>query len=522
MPLTSARSVLKTPLDYMAESYWQDFLAKLPIAGGIAYEAALYQCALDESLLSLQRVDTLLSQIRRDLIKANKWNEQALLADNSYRNLLLFLAFYTGRVLAKQWQHVPNWFGSFELRERYAQLPLIADDFYQHMAVSYHDGSVSADAIKSDSMAPVFFALEPIGSRLFGHIDRPFHAVHGGAVASGLYQAVSELLPKTDTDPNLNTNPNSNINPNSNVNLKASAHTAVVSINNSTSLDKAAHKTLQLIQPHPAINTVKKLSVKPTVIPSTPITTPEKIMPQLTQSASKTAVKNDEAMAPTSLEPAIIKPALKVPPASVKTPPPTPEIFTQLLIELDKIETIQTSGNSEYEQARKILDQFEQHIAKQQQPRAQVIFSPSHQTARQKALVLLEKAATAGNTTAMLRLAMYELLGENPLIDKPAAAEEEGVDWVKQAANKQDSRAQRFLSKMYYQGVGVPQDITNGKYWLEQAAKNGHIEATDVVAQWQQGQTLITARKQEEHSFKRYQLLIGAVIIGALSLIIFV
>src|SRR5690606_26087247 len=40
-----------------------------------------------------------------------------------------------------------------------------------------------------------FFALEPIGLRLFGHIDRPFQAVQGGQVASGLYQAVSARLP---------------------------------------------------------------------------------------------------------------------------------------------------------------------------------------------------------------------------------------------------------------------------------------------------------------------------------------
>src|SRR5699024_4083491 len=41
----------------------------------------------------------------------------------------------------------------------------------------------------------LFFALEPIGMRLFGHIDRPFQAVQGGQVTSGLYQAVTARLP---------------------------------------------------------------------------------------------------------------------------------------------------------------------------------------------------------------------------------------------------------------------------------------------------------------------------------------
>ena len=92
-----------TPLDYIATGYWQDFLANRPIAGGIAYETELRDCILDESLASLQRVDTLLSQIRRDFIKTNHWDEATLLTDERYRNFMVFLAFYTGQVLAQQW-----------------------------------------------------------------------------------------------------------------------------------------------------------------------------------------------------------------------------------------------------------------------------------------------------------------------------------------------------------------------------------------------------------------------------------
>ncbi|HBL97622.1 MAG TPA: sel1 repeat family protein, partial [Psychrobacter sp.] len=86
-----------TPLDYIAEGYWQDFLAGRPIAGGIAYETELHNCALDESLESLQRIDTLLSQVRRDMIKGGIWNEATLLVDEHYRNFMVFLAFYAGR-----------------------------------------------------------------------------------------------------------------------------------------------------------------------------------------------------------------------------------------------------------------------------------------------------------------------------------------------------------------------------------------------------------------------------------------
>jgi hypothetical protein len=177
-----------TPLDYIAEGYWQDFLAGRSIAGGIAYETELRACTLDESLESLQRIDMLLSQVRRDMIKSGIWDETTLLVDERYRNFMVFLAFYAGRVLAQQWQSKPHWYGQFELRKRYPELSLVTDDFYQHMAVGYDDSGVKER---------LFFALEPIGLRLFGHIDRQFNAVQGGQVESGLYQAVSLRLPNT-------------------------------------------------------------------------------------------------------------------------------------------------------------------------------------------------------------------------------------------------------------------------------------------------------------------------------------
>ena len=170
-------ALLLTPLDYTASGYWQDFLAERPIAGGIVYETELRNCVLDESLASLQRIDTLLTQIRRDMIKAGQWHEETLLIDERYRNFMVFLAFYAGQVLAQQWQHTPHWYGQFELRKRYPNVSLTGDDFYQHMAVVYREDtehSTSYNGSTSD-----FFALEPIGLRLFGHIDRPFEAVLG-------------------------------------------------------------------------------------------------------------------------------------------------------------------------------------------------------------------------------------------------------------------------------------------------------------------------------------------------------
>ena len=476
-----------TPFDYIAAGYWQDFLADRPIAGGIAYESELRDCILDESLASLQRVDTLLSHIRREMVKTGRWHEETLLLDERYRNFMVFLAFYAGRVLAQQWQSTPHWYGQFELHKRYPELVLTTDDFYQHMAVVYYQ-SADANSVKS-----LFFALEPIGMRLFGHIDRPFEAVQGSQVASGLYQAVSARLPHAHDNHVANS-----ITPTINISTP----------NTSTSVERI--KTVDSQKP-----------LEKGGLSHTPHDVPESQNLSQQESQTKPMLSKSETVQPhTASENTVLEQPL---PSSVPSPQelPTPAIFTQLLVELDNIEVVQTAGNSEYQQAHKVLEQLEQHIAKQSQPRAQMRLSESHLTTKKQALLTLQEAAQAGNSAAMLHLAMYELLGEGLAVDKGAATAS-GVEWVKQAASKNDSRAQRLLSKMYYQGVGVAQDIDTGKYWLEQAAENGHAEAASVVGQWQQAQALITTQKQEQHSMKRYQLLFVAILVVAILILIIV
>ena len=485
-----------TPLDYIAAGYWQDFLAGRPVAGGMAYEAELHQCKLDESLVSLQRIDTLLSQIRREMIKSGTWNEAALLIDERYRNFMVFLAFYAGRVLAQQWQNTPHWFGDFELRKRYPTLPLLTADFYQHMAVVYRDDIEATD--KPNATASLFFALEPIGLRLFSHIDRPFQAVQGRQVASGLYQAVSARLPNAID--NSHTLPVDNAqSADKNVTEAVAPQHSRQDIKTDTVNNNSDNELQAIHEPIKTANILAKANslTAPLQVPSA----------ETVPVASSQAGLKEVAIKPT------IKPLIKE--AS------TPEIFTQLLTELDEIDVAQAAGKTEYEQACKVLDQFEQHIAKQDKPRAQVVFSEKHLAAKQQTLAKLQDAAHAGHSAAMLRLAMYELLGEGVNTDKVAGMEA-GVEWVKQAASKNDSRAQRLLSKLYYQGFGVPQDMTNGKYWLEQAAQNGHEEAASLVSQWQQAQTLISTQKQEQHSLKRYQLLFAVIIVVAILIFIIV
>lgn len=547
-----------TSLDYMAQGYWQDFLAGRAVAGGIAYDARLHDCVLDESLESLQRIDRLLTYIRREMIKSAEWNEEAALENEQFRNLMVFLAFYAGRVMATQSKSTVHWYSQFELGKRYPNLPLESDDFYHHMAAVF-TATIAAqpinaqhNSVDSYQTMPLFFALETIGLRLFGHIDRQFVAVQGGQVASGLYQAVAALLPDNCTDSAIQTR----INPEESQRTQQSTETPVFGhprVDASDSIgDSLAEPAVTISEPvviKPTENIQSSLAsmTDPTLVKNdvaqivnTPtsnetvvnaVSAESAVTANVTQStASLISQSNSTPLESTNLDSTPLESTLSTvtlskPLPTQKSPvtaaklSPTPEIYSQLLVELDTIERVQTIGNEDFFEARKVLDQFEQHIAKQHKPRAEVVFSKTYQAARRKALDKLKKSADVGNTEAMLRLAMYELLNEG-ITEDLTTSTADGIALVKQAASLQDSRAQRLLSKLYYQGIGVPQDLSNGKYWLEQAAVNGHKEAANVVAQWQQAEALMTTTTQEQSSIKRYQLLIGVVVVIALLVII--
>ncbi|WP_169393186.1 MULTISPECIES: tetratricopeptide repeat protein [Psychrobacter] len=496
------QSQAKTALDYVAEGYWQDFVAKRPVAGGMAYEAELQSCQLDESLASLQRVDTLISNIRRDLLKTAALNESRILSDERYRSLLLFLAFYSGRVVTQALGAPLHWYNAFDIKSHAPNLTLASDDFYQQMALGMNNH--------------LFFALEPIGLRLFGTVDRAFRSVQNQPIASGLYQAVSDLLTQfgqTEINPQ---NFQTKINPS----LPKNTLTMPSSLNGLLNKDSQPQTEAQSVAALPSQNNSEIYSnvIHPNVIH------PNVIHPNIIQDKTTSSQANESAVneAPAQSSPVlptenIVNPPIKNP--VVKKVAPTPEIFTQLLTELDTIDVPQRSEVDDYQKAVKILDQFEHHITKQNKPRAEVRFSEANLTARHQALTLLERSADMGNTAAMLRLAMYELLGEGLIADKEKRTAQ-ALALITNAADS-DSRAQRLLSRLYYQGLFVAQDLALGKFWLEKAAENGHPEAIDLTRQWQQSELLINSQKQENHSIKRYQLFFAVLVVAAILLVIF-
>lgn len=192
-----------TPLDHIAQSYWQDFIGGRAIDGGVNYEAELKASRLDLTLDSLKRVDALLTAIRRDLLKRNV-KELVFLGEEKNRNLLLFVAFYVGEVFKSHGAQI-TWLGRFELQQNFYKLTL-SDEFFHFMALQFVDKIVEKSQTEMQSKvqqvkvqkaqqdASLFFVLEVIGARLFAHIDRPFQPVLGEVMEDSVYAAVKRRL----------------------------------------------------------------------------------------------------------------------------------------------------------------------------------------------------------------------------------------------------------------------------------------------------------------------------------------
>lgn len=462
--------------------------------GSYAYADRVSSLNLDYSLSSLKRVDMLLSKLRLELIEAGQ-SEIEFLRAQANRRLLIVLARYAGEVLAKQWQGKPQWLSRAQLAEisHQEKLSLNMDNFYHCMACLYQP-NLSDEPLEfvHGEEDKLFFALEPIGERLFSSIDRlsHYHCAHSGKVASGLYQAVQQRLPMLKT-------------------LEQSAQTPVI---NDTVVAQA-------VDQRPAQNTSELSSQVAQIAQVAPVAAATTIPTQDNEPliANKEPVdlsKNSVPQHATVSNPVSLTQRLPKVSAYQSTDPLVP-LNRELLKDLKHIHKEQTLGDEDYLKATKVLDIFEGYINSQHRERRQVQLSDKHTIMRQRAVERLTSAAQMGHTAAMLRLAMCLMLGEG--IDEDTQA---GVAWIQKAADLNDSRAQRLLSKLYYQGIGVDQDLEKGRDWVEEAAKQGHPDALVLVEEWQKAEALTDFYKQDQVTDKRYMILIAVVMVLAIILFI--
>ena len=93
------------------------------------------------------------------------------------------------------------------------------------------------------------------------------------------------------------------------------------------------------------------------------------------------------------------------------------------------------------------------------------------------ARMIYEQAAAKGDRLAEFNLAIMLLRGEGG-----SANVEQGVTWLRKAAEAGFPEAQYSLGLLYESGTGVPRSLTSATEWWEKAASQGHSGAQVQVA----------------------------------------
>ena len=154
-----------------ARMYLEAFFSQAEFPGGLSFRKALNQCSLDGTLESLDRVDSLLDQIRTKL----KPQFNSFLDEAANQNFLYLLCFYVGSVIAKKSGKDVRWLSYQDmLRE-------IPDDMQKRMFPECFQ--TSATCITAGSF---FVPLHSITSRLFDEITTK--SVRASAEANSMPQ----------------------------------------------------------------------------------------------------------------------------------------------------------------------------------------------------------------------------------------------------------------------------------------------------------------------------------------------
>lgn len=200
----------------------------------------------------------------------------------------------------------------------------------------------------------------------------------------------------------------------------------------------------------------------------------------------------------------------------------TPKLFDEAYQDLLNINT-PSDAVSEYQKAAAILTKFDTFISNkiaQGKQMDEIVFNDNQLQARKQALALLVKLIKQNNPSAMLRLALCYFEGRGVNVDIHKA-----IMLTKHSAQMGDVRAQKLLSRLYYQGFapsdgGMAMDVSMGEHWLRKAADGGHPEAKKVCAYMNQVELLKNDHRTEMISDKRYGMLFIALGVGTVLLFI--
>lgn len=568
--------------DKVFAAYWRDYQNGTPIGGGMAYESRVRALTLDDSLDSLKQLDRLLIAVKKDVV--TQGGEAVLLRQSAFRNFLLFLAAYAGRV-------VVHYLPSHAKSATWLPAEALLDHAKDVSAGKFYTVTALKPALAT---AVPFYALVVVGAKLFGGLNRRFnYPVTGELAPESLYVAVRAYLTglaestkaQTAQGKSAQTQPQAKpiqAKPTSAVN----ATSAPVSHSMSEVTHAFAQKTEELhakpvranggaTTPHPspavsgqlsqalnqtlAQDTAQSVAQRPPVAQRTQHTAKNPVSPQgvarstvhhpshTAMTESQAGVRQIRVPLPTTADTQDIitrqthkmrastaqgatttqglmgstqgqglkssqMPTQQVP-STPKKPVATQSIkklqkkidyFAELKSDMGSLPPANDAHTAHYQKAMTVINQATAVLSKNpEQPLG------AKQTATiAQALGLLEKVANAGNTNAMLSLALVQFEGilgkENPTT---------AVAWAQKAADMGDVRAQKLMSRLYYQGRGVSASVEMGEMWLARAAEGGHPEAKKLQAQFNQIKLMRDDVRVEAQKDKRYLMLLGGALL---------
>lgn len=485
--------------------------------------------AWQADLGSLKVLDVLLSAVKSDLANRHISEEQALSHDEFVKMLVVF-AFHSVQVLERELVKVlPS--GKIKLysaqgfNRLYARTfagaqspPTEPDAFYQGLVAVITD---NANAVQSS------FVLALMGSRLFGSPKRSVVGLDEWGKPNhkpsedSLYWALRDLVQSVPQADGFFVPLKSDDTPPVVPNLPPAQTVDIFSQLEEAYLSEPVPPKAQPAKSDFVHNPSGQLSKNsPAHLPHNPPTNSP-------TNPSQSRPQNPPLDLPKNLaDPSSVQPAKATQPSMYKQKARashTPKLFAEAYQDLLTM-PLPADSHQLYQQAMSVLTQFDKFIdgeLAKGKTLDDIGFSPAQKDARKKALEqLVVLVKHHHHSSAMLRLALYCFEGRG-ITQNTAKA----LMLAEQSANMGDVRAQKLLSRLYYQGFdaqngGIKPSQEQGDIWLKRSADGGHSEAKKLLAYMNQVQVLKEDYRVQQQLDKRYGMFFVALIVGAIFLVL--
>lgn len=462
---------------------------------------------------SLKVLDVFLSAVKSDLASKHV-SEGRVLAHDEFARLVIVLLYHVVRVIEHELMaSAPKSTITLYAAQGFSR---IYTRLFSQLGTSHHNGSLSDEEldafyygmavlcqsvnIRQQAVADRFFILPIIGARLFGSMDRMFMSGLDdegrpvGTSEDSLYWAVHDFV----------------------MGFRARQKAEIGDDRAKALFDK---QTLAMTTGQASAQGLIEDEVRPLITQSSVATNDPLTHSDTAHAEGQTTLDTTSSLANQTNPSKIPSPSSYKQKAKASH---TPKLFDEVHHDLSHMNT-PSDAVSQYQKASAVLVKFDKFIdAKISEGKSQdeIVFNDNQLMARKQALTVLASLVKQGNPSAMLRLALCYFGGRGVTRDIQKA-----LMLTKRSAEMGDIRAQKLLSRLYYQGFlpeegGVAMDVAMGEYWLRKSAEGGHPEAKKVCAYMNQVEILKNDYHAQSVSDKRYGMLFIALGVGTVLLFI--